>query len=240
MKKKNFIIALIFGLIFIQCQEKKSSSKNAVVFKGGITPERAEKLKQMIPKLIEIKSLSEKQNEDFSPNYLSWQIANMKLLSFESNQDINLFNGNYVRYVHFNPLIDGHINRIILNINYPWMDTEIDLKQGKTYHIIVSGLASTSNCKTALWIGPEGKSDLLNNLPYYSVIGRIDNGESFFIGKETEIKPDKNGKLYLGYNDDLYVDNIGYYVVDIFELTKDETLMRMKAKNISIGSYYVE
>ena len=240
MNKKNLFITIVFGLIFTQCQEKKDSSKSMVISTGEVSPERAEKLKILMPKLIEIDTLTKKRNDDYSPNYSNWRTGNMKLQTFESNQDINLFNGDYARDIFFKPLIDGHINRIILNIKYPWMDTEIELLKGKTYFIIVNGLASTSHRKTTLWIGPEGKSDLYNKLPYYSVIGRIDNEDSFFIGKEAEISPKNDGKLYLGYNDDLYVDNIGYYVVDIFEMTKDEVLTRMKVKNISIGSYYAE
>lgn len=240
MSIKYLIIGSILGLIFVQCQENKDSSKNYSNSTSEVNSTRAEKLKELVPKLLEVDSLIEKRNEDYSPNYSNWRKGNFLLLSFVSNQDINLFNGNYARGIYFKPLIDGHISRSIINIKYPWMDTEIELKKGETYFIIVNGLASTSNCKTTLWIGPEGKNHLYNNLPYYSVIGKIGDGAPFFIGKKIEITPKENGILYLGYNDDLYVENIGYYVADIFNMPEEVTMARLKVNEISIGSYYAE
>jgi hypothetical protein len=121
------------------------------------------------------------------------------------------------------------------------MDTGIDLIKDKNYYLVVSGLASTSNSKLALWIGPEGKEYTLNNLPMYSIIGKTgEKNEPFYIGKEIEIKPEENERLFIGYNDDLFMDNIGYYIIDIFELTKTETVQKLDSLNISIGNYYAE
>jgi transcriptional regulator with XRE-family HTH domain len=140
----------------------------------------------------------------------------------------------------FKPLIKQHKHRIIHDISNHWVNTNIKLNPDKTYFIIVNGLASTSSNKLSLWIGPDGKDHLHEGLPMYSVIGRIGNGLPFFIGTHTEIKPARSETFYLGYNDDLFGDNIGYYIVDIFEGTEIEILNKLKENNIEIGMYYDE
>jgi transcriptional regulator with XRE-family HTH domain len=144
------------------------------------------------------------------------------------------------KITRFTPLIKQHKYRLIHDISNHWVNTNIKLDTDKTYYFIVSGLASTSCRKLSLWIGPEGKEYKFEDLPMYSVIGRIGNDLPFYIGKHAEVKPKNDDLFYLGYNDDMFSDNIGYYIVDIFEGTKNEVEMLLKEKNIEIGKYYYE
>jgi transcriptional regulator with XRE-family HTH domain len=141
---------------------------------------------------------------------------------------------------NFSPLIKQHKYRLIQDITNHWINTNIILDGGKTYYFMVNGLASTSSKKTSLWIGPEGKANKYDGLPMYSVIGKIGNDQPFYIGTHTEVKPKNDELFYLGYNDDMLGDNIGYYVVDIFEGTADEIEILLKEQNIKIGNYYKE
>jgi transcriptional regulator with XRE-family HTH domain len=140
----------------------------------------------------------------------------------------------------FKPLIKQHKHRIIHDISNHWVNTNIKLEPEKTYFIMVHGLASTSSNKLSLWIGPDGKDHLHEGLPMYSVIGRIGNGLPFVLGTHTEVYPGQNETFYLGYNDDNFGDNIGYYIVDIFEGTELEILNKLKENDIEIGKYYDE
>jgi transcriptional regulator with XRE-family HTH domain len=141
---------------------------------------------------------------------------------------------------NFTPLIKQHKYRLIQDISNHWINTNMILDRGKTYYFLVSGLASTSNKRTSMWIGPEGETLKFEGLPMYSVIGKIGNDLPFYIGKHAEVKPNTDELFYLGYNDDIFGDNIGYYIVDVFEGTKDEVEMLLKEKNIEIGKYYSE
>ncbi len=239
MKTFFLLSGIILCMILVQCKDVKKSSE-IITINSPSNSLRVERFTKLAPQLKEIDSLIGESAKDYSPNFMSWNKGNRLLQSFVSNQDINLFKGDYVRDIFFQPHIDGHKYRFIVNIQYPWMDTEIELHKGKTYYIMVSGIASTSNCKTTLWIGPEGKKDLYNNLPYYSVIGRLGKDKPFFIGKEKEITPIEDGKFFIGYNDDLYVDNIGYYVVDVFEVKKETLIERLKTTDIILHTYYTE
>lgn len=140
----------------------------------------------------------------------------------------------------FKPLIKQHKHRVVLDISNHWVNTNIKLDPEKTYFVLVSGLASTSRDKLSLWIGPEGKEHLHEGLPMYSVIGKIGNGLPFVIGAHADVDPGHNETFYLGYNDDNFSDNIGYYVVDIFEGNKVEVIKKLKENNIEIGKYYHE
>ena len=140
----------------------------------------------------------------------------------------------------FTPLTKQHKYRLIHDISNHWINTDIKLDTNKTYYFIVSGLASTSSRKLSLWIGTEGKEHEFEGLPMYSVIGRIGNDIPFYIGTHAEVKPTKNELFYLGYNDDMFSDNIGYYIVDIFEGTEKEILSKLKKEDVEIGKYYYE
>jgi hypothetical protein len=234
MKRVFLLFGLISFLMDTYCQEK------IIVTTEEVDTIIISKMKQKETQLDEINMYFEKRNNNYVPEFSEWKKCNKLLQTFETSQEINLFKGKYVREVIFKPLIDEHKHRLIIDIRYTWMDCNFDLDSGKTYFLIVSGLASTSNRKLSLWIGPEGKSELFNNFPKYSVIGRLGDNLVFSIGKKTEITPKKTSHLYLGYNDDLYVDNIGFYVVDIFELSEKETIVKLNDKGISIGSFYTE
>jgi len=199
------------------------------------------KLKELEPKIEQINKNLDARLDNFTPDYSKWNMGNYLLQNFVSNQELNLWDGKYIRGTSLHSLFKEHKHRIIVNIKYPWMDTGIDLIEGKQYYLVSGGLASTSNSKLALWIGPEGKEYQLNGLPMYSLIGKIgEKNQPFYIGKEIEILPKTTQRLYIGYNDDLFMDNIGYYIIDIFELTKNETIQKLDSINVSLGSYYAE
>ena len=50
---------------------------------------------------------------------------------------------------------------------------------------------------------------------YGALIGRIDNGQPFFIGNQPAVRMPANGQLFLGINDDILNDNTGDFYVTI-------------------------
>jgi hypothetical protein len=53
----------------------------------------------------------------------------------------------------------------------------------------------------------------LSNQPAGALIGRIDNGDPFFIGNRRTVRAALSGRLYLGVNDDYLEDNSGSFRV---------------------------
>jgi len=235
MKKTTFIF--IFSLFVFSSFAQVCVKKNIY----SVDSISIARIKELQPEISEINKYLSAKDENYTPDYSVWNEGNSRLQSFISNQDVNLWDGNYVRPTSLHSLFKEHKFRIVVNIKYPWMDSGIDLIKDKNYYLVASGLASTSNSKLALWIGPEGKEYQFNNLPMYAIIGKMGKkNKPFYIGKEIELRPQETERLFIGYNDDLFMDNIGYYIIDIFELTKTETLLKLDSLNISIGSYYAE
>jgi hypothetical protein len=233
MKKTILFLVAVFsaGLSF-------SQTFNKVFFPDTNS---VKNLKYLEPDLIKLNQCRSARLDNYSPDYFNWEEGSNILQHFISNQSVNLWDGNYIRPMSLHKLIQEHIYRIVINIKYPWMDSGIELQAGKSYYLVSSGLASTSNSKLALWIGPEGKEYEYNTMPMYSVIGKLGlNSNSFYIGKDLEISPNKTERLFIGYNDDSFLDNIGYYIIDVFELKKSETIEKLERNKVSIGNYYAE
>ena len=51
------------------------------------------------------------------------------------------------------------------------------------------------------------------NAPAGALVGRIDNGQPFLIGRNTSVRMPANGTLFLGINDDNVTDNGGDFRV---------------------------
>ena len=115
-----------------------------------------------------------------------------------------------------------------LELNVPadkeWTDTGLDLVEGDTLRITAAGTIRYTSKKTC---GPEGGErewkDLLLALPVNdagrgALIGKM--GESgtvraFFVGERAEFTAERNGRLFLGINDDDYSNNRGSFKVKV-------------------------
>lgn len=105
-----------------------------------------------------------------------------------------------------------------------WTDTGIDLKEGDTLRITASGTIHYTSSKTC---GPTGGErtwqDLLRPLPVndsgrgalIGLIGQTGVAQPFFIGAEAQFDVEKDGRLFLGINDDNYQNNSGTFRVRI-------------------------
>lgn len=147
------------------------------------------------------------------------------------------------------PLNPWHVHDgltvFVLDVTIPgYQDTEIDVLPDNVYMIVVRGVASTcwelgnpdSYC-FSLWVGPGGHAGppvpdepgyLLPGAPFQCVIGKLGDGDPFYVGPGGHIigDPDNNGRLYLALNDleTHFWDNFGYYVVDIIKIKPAPTV----------------
>ncbi len=62
---------------------------------------------------------------------------------------------------------------------------------------------------------PGGPDVPIPNAPAGALIGRVDNGQPFLIGRNTSVRMPASGTLVLGINDDVVNDNSGNYRVII-------------------------
>lgn len=105
-----------------------------------------------------------------------------------------------------------------------WTDTGIDLKEGDTLRITASGTIHYTSSKTC---GPTGGErtwqDLLRPLPVndagrgalIGLIGQTGVAQPFLTGAEAQFEVEKDGRLFLGVNDDNYQNNSGAFRVRI-------------------------
>jgi hypothetical protein len=173
---------------------------------------------------------------------------NNEFLFNATNLEKNLFDGKYYGELAFKPLIDSHIKRLIYNVNNPWLKSDLILKKDSSYYIIVNGLASTSRRKVYLWSGPEGATTnyKVDNFPSdsiapFSIIGKLGtNGKIFSIANPIELTPKEDNELFIGYNDNLFNDNIGYFIIDIFKGGKEDIMKSLELSKNKIGKFYGE
>jgi hypothetical protein len=102
--------------------------------------------------------------------------------------------------------------------NRQWTETDITVRQGETLEFRVTGeIEYAPNAKVsaagAPRQGPGGNEVPLPNAPAGALIGRIDNGQPFIIGRNTSVRMPENGTLFLGINDDNVSDNSGNFRV---------------------------
>lgn len=108
--------------------------------------------------------------------------------------------------------------------NQEWIDTGIDLNEGDVLRIVAEGTINYTSSKTC---GPEGGErgwkDLLRALPVNdagrgALIGKMGESgvvQAFFVGERAEFTVERNGRLFLGINDDNYGNNSGSFKVKV-------------------------
>ena len=117
----------------------------------------------------------------------------------------------------------AHSKVVIVSAEQQWTNTNIDIISGEDMTIIIDGMASDGsgpNTQNIGWTGPEGWGKIISlsnfpaaNISAYSVIGKIgESGIPFYVGKAISYKANKSGRLFLGYNDDNFSNNYGYFV----------------------------
>lgn len=101
-----------------------------------------------------------------------------------------------------------------------WTDTGVRVRSGDKVYFECSGKITWGKDRRDD-CGGEGSSHTnagrpIPNRPGGSLVGRIGNGDPFFIGKEEgPVRMRDSGTLYLGVNDDMLFDNTGYWRVTV-------------------------
>jgi hypothetical protein len=104
--------------------------------------------------------------------------------------------------------------------NQQWTETDINVRDGETLEFRVAGeIEYAPNVKVSAAGAPRrtpGGPDVpIPNAPAGALIGRVDNGQPFLVGRNTSVRVPGSGTLFLGINDDTVSDNSGNYRVII-------------------------
>jgi hypothetical protein len=104
--------------------------------------------------------------------------------------------------------------------NQQWTETDVVVQQGDTLELRVTGdVAYAPNVRVsaagARRRTPGGPDVPLPNAAAGALIGRIDDGAPFMIGRDTSVRMPASGTLFLGINDDNTSDNSGAFRVII-------------------------
>ena len=102
--------------------------------------------------------------------------------------------------------------------NQQWIETDISVQQGANVDFRVTGeVEYAPNARVSPAGAPRrtpGGGDVpIPNAPAGALIGRIDNGQPFVIGRNTSVRMPASGTLFLGINDDNVSDNNGNFRV---------------------------
>ena len=102
--------------------------------------------------------------------------------------------------------------------NQQWIETDINVRDGETLNFRVSGEVEYAPNARVNPAGvarrtPGGPDVPIPNAPAGALVGRIDNGQPFLIGRNTSVRMPANGTLFLGINDDNVTDNGGDFRV---------------------------
>ena len=102
--------------------------------------------------------------------------------------------------------------------NQQWIETDITVQQGANVDFRVAGeIEYAPNARVSAAGAPRrepGGGDVpIPNAPAGALIGRIDNGQPFVIGRNTSVRMPASGTLFLGINDDNVSDNNGNFRV---------------------------
>jgi hypothetical protein len=102
----------------------------------------------------------------------------------------------------------------------PWNDAGIDVRRGEVLSVSVRGrvMFGTDSSQSASQEGSEAMkspSYPVPNLPVAGLIGKIGNGQPFWIGGNRNVSMPATGRLMLGLNDDHFPDNSGAFYVTI-------------------------
>jgi hypothetical protein len=101
--------------------------------------------------------------------------------------------------------------------NQQWTQTDLMVREGETLRLRVDGQISfapnnNANAGGAPG-GTRGTGTPIPSAPQAALIGRIDEGQPFIIGRQTSVRMPASGRLWLGINDDVVSDNSGEFRV---------------------------
>jgi hypothetical protein len=104
--------------------------------------------------------------------------------------------------------------------NQQWIETDLDVREGETLNFRVAGEVEYAPNARVTPAGvarrsPGGPEVPIPSAPAGALVGRIDNGQPFLIGRNTSVRMPANGTLFLGINDDNVTDNSGDFRVMI-------------------------
>ena len=104
--------------------------------------------------------------------------------------------------------------------NQQWTETDVVVQQGETIELRVTGeVAYAPNVRVSAAGAPRrtpgGAEVPIPNGGAGALIGRVDNGAPFMIGRDTSVRMPAGGTLFLGINDDNTSDNSGAFRVII-------------------------
>jgi hypothetical protein len=103
--------------------------------------------------------------------------------------------------------------------NSHWTETQVTVREGESLVLRADGeIAFAPNERASaagIPRGTRGGATPLPNAPAGALIGRIDNGPAFLIGRQTSVRMPASGRLFLGINDDVVDDNSGEFQVVI-------------------------
>lgn len=116
-----------------------------------------------------------------------------------------------------------NITVLPIPVSDPWTSTGVFVSSGDSVTILMDGIATTDyyvNNNYGAWFGPEGSPGLFpNGLLIHGVIGKIgSSGSPFNIGRSLGFVALKSDTLFLGYGDDQFYDNYGYYLAYISKI----------------------
>jgi hypothetical protein len=102
--------------------------------------------------------------------------------------------------------------------NQQWIETDVNVQQGANVDFRVTGEVEYAPNARVTAAGaprnaPGGSEVPMANAPAGALIGRIDNGQPFLIGRNTSVRMPASGTLFLGINDDNVSDNNGNFRV---------------------------
>lgn len=103
-----------------------------------------------------------------------------------------------------------------------WVNSEIRVLAGQTAVIRASGNVNTWEGRAGSSSNPDGQKGLcgaiqcpLQGVGYGALIGRVEDGPSFFVGTMTRYTAEKEGQLYFTVNDWECEDNTGVFDIQI-------------------------
>jgi hypothetical protein len=166
------------------------------------------------------------QNGDSVITRNEWRAANGTMPSFnrlDANNDNRLTRGEFRGQVFdeddtLNPAPTAG-EEIVVYQQERWTDTGLRVRAGDLLYFDTTGnirlSSDRSDVATAAGArsGRRAADSLLSNQPAGALIGRIDNGDPFFIGNRRSVRAPLSGRLYLGVNDDYLEDNSGQFRV---------------------------
>jgi hypothetical protein len=112
----------------------------------------------------------------------------------------------------------GPVGPHMISVSIPagegWVDTGLGLAAGEHVRVTAEGAVQFDESVTA--VGPAGSSDeswqawnIVLCVNHASLIGRVGDGEPFFIGEQALFAATREGNLFLGLNDSNLTDNTG-------------------------------